>query len=210
MNKTENEIWKPIPKAWFIEISSHGVVRTLNRVTQTKKGSRTVKGKILKQHCNENGYLYVSFRVNGKSISKRVHRLVAEAFLPNSDNLPEINHKDNSPLNNDVSNLEWCTHKYNMQYREKYGVSNTEAQGHPLFAVNLKMPEVLCFRSQGEAGRKLGVNQGHINSVLKFKRKTAGGYWFTNDDSNAIEAVRRKFGDSTANKVKELMKYKKL
>ena len=84
-----------------------------------------------------------------------------------------MNHIDNDPTNNSVSNLEWCTHKYNIAYREKYGVSAreaTKALRHPIFAVDLNTSEVFWFESQYEAARQLGVNRGNIYSVLRGQR----------------------------------------
>ena len=72
--------------------------------------------KYLSSKITEYGYLVVNLTHNGINKSKRVHRLVAEAFIPNPDNLPEINHKDENKLNNNVDNLEWCNRTYNNNY----------------------------------------------------------------------------------------------
>lgn len=75
------------------------------------------KGQPLKPHDNGYGYLIVDLHdLSGEKKHKKVHRLVAEAFLPNPKNLPEINHKDENKHNNFVSNLEWCTSSYNKRY----------------------------------------------------------------------------------------------
>lgn len=140
-----------------------------------------------------------------------VHRLVAQTFIPNPDNLPEVNHKDCNPTNNNVSNLEWITRKGNNQYRNKYGVSYKEAaRKKPVCAINLDTLEVYRFPSQTEASRVLGANVGHINDVILGKRNHTHGYWFTNADNNAIEATRVKLGNSMARKVEELMINKEL
>ena len=173
------EVWKPHPEFWFVEVSTLSRVRTLDRYVNQGNKNRFVKGQILKQYGNRGGYLYVVFKVNGKTVNRKVHRLVAQTFIPNPDNLPEINHKDNDKTNNCVNNLEWCTHEYNIAYREKYGV----ALNRPLYAVNLKTLEVLQFRSQSEASRGLGIKQPNINGVIKGRYKQAGGYWFTEDES---------------------------
>lgn len=177
------EVWKSYQKAPWIEVSTLGNVRTLDRLVPCGKGTQFVKGRVLKQFSSRQGYLRVTFSINGKSIKKQVHRLVAETFIPNVENLPQVNHKDCDRTNNCVSNLEWCTGSYNQKYREKYGVSNTEVLGRPLYVVNLKTYEVSKFPSQGVASRKLGVSQGNIYNVLKGQRKMAGGYWFTEDGS---------------------------
>ena len=76
---------------------------------------RGTKG-IMKQYDNGYGYLVVEFRKNGRRKHLRVHRLVAGAFIPNPENLPEVNHKDEDKHNNFVTNLEWCTSSYNKCY----------------------------------------------------------------------------------------------
>lgn len=74
-------------------------------------------GKITKGNTNHQGYkVYRLYKGNGQWKNYRVHRLVAQAFIPNPDNLPEVNHKDENKQNNRVDNLEWCTHKYNIHY----------------------------------------------------------------------------------------------
>ena len=206
----DNEVWKPYPDYPWIEGSSLGRVRTLDRYVRNKNGKRIVKGRILKQHHTNRGYMDVQLTVNGKRVHILVHRLVAQTFIPNPDNFTEVNHKDGNRTKNCVSNLEWCTHEYNMQYKEKYGVSAAEALGRPVYAVNLNTLEVSWFPSQSEASQKLSVNDGNLNSVLKGRYKQTGGYWFTYADENAVEATKQKFGSEVADKVKDLMKDKEL
>lgn len=206
MNKSDSGIWKNYPEFDFIQGSSIGRVRTLDRVVSNGKGMYVKKGRVLKQWYNNSGYLYVHSKVNGKKVNRSVHRLVAQTFIPNPDNLPEVNHINGDRTDNRLVNLEWCTHEYNMAYKEKYGVSAKEAAPKsPVYAVNLITAEVSRFRSQREAGRELGVNDGGINNVIKGRRNHTGGYWFTKADNNAAESTRNKFGDEVANKVAELI-----
>lgn len=188
MIENEKEVWKSHPDIPGIEVSSFGRVRTLDRVVSSENGTRFIKGRVLKQSDNGNGYLYVNIPIDGKQAKKYVHRLVARTYLPNPGNLPEVNHKSCIRDDNHVSNLEFCTRSYNRQYREKYGIS----LGSPVFAINLDTNEVSHFRAQREAGRKLGINQCDVNAVLKGRQKTAGGYWFVNDDKNADYAIKCK------------------
>jgi len=188
----ETEIWKKHPYIEKLEVSTFGRVRTLDKVVPSGKTTRFVKGRVLKQSDTGHCYLQVHFKVDGKPVNKYVHRLVAQAFIPNHDNFPQINHKDNDRTNNAVSNLEWCTAKYNSQYREKYGVSNTESQGRPLFAINLDTQEVSRFRSRSEASRMLGVSLGNISSVINGRRNHTHGFWFVNDDDKAADAIKNK------------------
>ena len=191
----ETEIWKAHPEYTGIEVSTFGNVRTLDRVVSSVRRTYLKKGRFLKQFENADGYLRVSIEVGGKRIMRSAHRLVAQTFIKNTDNLPQINHKDCNPSNNCVSNLEWCTVSYNQKYREKYGISNTESQGHPLFAINLSTLEVSQFRSQHEAGRALGIKQSNINAVIKGKLRQTGGYLFINADENAVDVVKKNLHD---------------
>ena len=191
----ETEIWKSHPDIVGIEVSSLGNVRTLDRVVPRKNGTYHTKGRVLKQSNGSNGYLQVSVKVDGKSTSKRVNRLVAQTFLPNPNNLPQVNHRDCDKTNNKVENLEFCTASYNAKYRDKFGISNAELKGHPLFAINLDTLEVSHFRSQGEASRELGVNRPDINKVVKGRAKQTGGFLFVNDDENAVDTINRKLHD---------------
>lgn len=208
MINTENQsaIWKTYPEYLFIEANQFGEVRTKDRIIVEKNGKkRHLKGRVLKQHDNGRGYMKVSVSTNGRVIRLYVHRIAASCFIPNPLNLPEVNHRDNDPTNNSVNNLEWCTRKYNIAYKEKYGTSAAEALGRPVVAVDLKTFKILRFESQHEAARQLGVDQRMVNMVIKGHRKTAGGYWFCNANENAVEKVRAEFGDKVANEVKKLM-----
>lgn len=205
----EQEIWKPYPDYPFIEVSSLGRVRTKDRYIILKNGNkRLVKGRVLKQQSLPNGYLNVNFRVNGKLINLRVHRIVATCFIPNPNGYLEVNHKDNNPRNNAVSNLEWCTHKQNIAYREQCGVSAKEyakVLRKPVIAVDLNSFKVLWFESQNEAACHLGAKVENVNRVIKGKLNKTHCCWFTNADENAVEKTRAKFGDDIAKKVEELI-----
>ena len=74
------------------------------------------KLKKMKQQTNDDGYKTVDLRNNGIRKIYKVHRLVTETYIPNPDNLPEVNHIDEDKTNNNVSNLEWCSHQYNIEY----------------------------------------------------------------------------------------------
>ena len=113
------EEWKSIPGyEGLYEVSSYGRVRSLDRYVKVKnKSYRLQKGKVLSPGINSYGYLQVFLCCNGKYKIITVHRLIAQAFLPNPDNLPMINHKDEDKTNNNVDNLEWCTQQYNSNYK---------------------------------------------------------------------------------------------
>ena len=185
---SDKEIWKIYPEYDFIEVSSLGNVRTKDHWVSGKNGSRRlIKGHTLKQYQERNGYMRVHFRVNGKTVNLCVHRMVATCFLPNEKGLPEVNHKDNDPTNNRLDNLEWCTRKYNEAYKKNFGTSPTQVLGRPVFAVDLKTGKILRFETRAEAAQQLGVNEGHICSVVKGERQQTGGYWFTENESEITE-----------------------
>lgn len=103
------EIWKEV-----VGFEGSYKVSNLGRVFSYKKVSR--KEHFMKP-CNDgNGYMIVCLRKQGKKYIKKVHRLVAEAFIPNPQNLPQVNHKDENKANNCVENLEWCSSRYNINY----------------------------------------------------------------------------------------------
>ena len=99
-------------------------------------------------------------------------------------------------MNNNASNLEWCTNEYNIAYREKYGKpAKGFVQKSPVYAVNLKTQETLWFESQREASRALGAEQSSINAVIKDRLNKTHGFWFVNDDGHAVDIVKRKLHD---------------
>ena len=191
----ETEIWKALPGVTGVEVSTFGRVRTLDRMVSSENGTRFLKGRVLKQRNDKDGYLLVHIKIDGKQTTKLAHRLVAQTFIKNADNLPQVNHLDCNRTNNNVENLEWCTASYNQKYREKYGVSQTEAVGHPVFAINLSTLEVTHFQSQNEAGQVLGADTGSISSVINGRLNKAHGYLFVRDDGHAVDVVKSKLHD---------------
>lgn len=112
------EEWRDIKEyEGFYQVSNLGRVRSIDRLALNKYGVRNkpLKGKILAQRTKD-GYKIVHLSVDGVDKNEQVHRLVAKAFIPNPNNLPCVNHKDEVKSNNVVTNLEWCTIEYNNTY----------------------------------------------------------------------------------------------
>ena len=128
--------------------------------------------KFLKPALSANGYCVVCFFVNHQNKTMYVHRLVAQAFLANPDNLPMINHKDECRTNNYIFNLEWCDAKYNNSYgtcRERAGKNIAK----PVYCVELDA----IFDSQKTAAEVVGLaNSTGISMCCKGRRQTAAGY----------------------------------
>ena len=144
---SESEVWKDITGyEGLYMISNKGNVYSVRR-----RDSRGIKcgGRILKPRYSGNGYLQVDLRNNGKRKTKYIHRLVTEAFIPNPESLPQINHIDEVKDNNNVENLEWCDSSYNINYGTR-----TERVSKKVRAVNVETGEIVTFSSVKEAEKK--------------------------------------------------------
>ena len=124
------EIWKDV-KGYegAYQVSSFGRVRSLDRKVPSKYGRfRKVKGMILKLRTDKDGYYKVNLKKNQKGKSSRVHRLVAEAFINNPENKPQVNHINGVKSNNNILNLEWATLSENRRHAYQTGLQNGEAR----------------------------------------------------------------------------------
>lgn len=158
------EIWKTIKIAPNYEVSNLGRVR--NR-----------KGLILRP-STAHGYYHVILMNNKKRICRTVHRLVAEAFIPNPNNYPCINHKDECRTNNTVDNLEWCTYEYNLNYgnRNKLASENRRFKQAKYSERNVRITlfntkEVIEVGTISEAEYITGVTRMRIRNSLSGNRK---------------------------------------
>lgn len=113
------------------------------------------------------GYLQAHLWKNGERKPGLVHRLVAETYIPNPSNLPQVNHKDEDKTNNNADNLEWCSAKYNMTYG-----SRQDENCIPVLCVETNT----IYKSMTEAEHKLGVHQSGISQCCRGIYKTAGGF----------------------------------
>lgn len=144
------------------KISTNGKVYSLKR----KKIKRT--------DTNRNGYESVNLFKNGRGKHFLVHRLVAQAFIPNPNNYSFVNHIDGNKLNNDVNNLEWCTWSQNMIHAYSHGL--VKPLTTKVIQYTLASEKVKEWDSIKEACDTLGISHGNISKVCCGKRKRAGGY----------------------------------
>ena len=154
------------------QVSNTGLVRSLDRVT-TGNRNRTLNGKLLKQGIKDTGYFVVALCKDGKPITKSVHRLVATAFLPCSDETLDINHKDGNQKNNNADNLEWCTHRENVQHAYDIGLHKpnrilTEEQ--IAYAKEVYVPRSQKY-SSGALARKFGVDRTTVWRAIHGRKK---------------------------------------
>lgn len=177
------EIWKKIDNCDNYEISSLGRVRSIDSTVIRSNGRpMTVVGKILSTHKSVKGYVNISLYDNNKKHHRyQVHRLVANAFIPNPDNLPQVNHKDEDKENNNVDNLEWCTLNYNINYgNRKARLSNSNRNNPKLSRIILQydkdMNLVKEWASMNEIKRVLNYSIGSIYNCCQLKYKQAYDY----------------------------------
>ena len=148
-------------------------VSNLGRV----KSFKGVSERILKIGVDRYGYISINLFKNNKRKLCKVHRLVAEAFIPNQDNKPQVNHIDEVKTNNMVSNLEWVTAKENSNHGTRTE-KMIKTQGIKIRAIDIANGEWNDYCSQRECARELGLAGSSINKCLKGKRRHVGGYVF--------------------------------
>lgn len=159
------EIWKPVVGyEGLYEVSNLGRVKSL------------ITSRILKPGRHNIGYLIVSLTINKKSRMRYVHRLVAEAFIPNPDNLSVINHKDEDKTNNHYLNLEWCTQKYNNHYSKVWEKSSLIKNKKPILQFTKDGEFVAEYPSGYSAYKLTNIHQTSISACCRGKLKSAGDY----------------------------------
>lgn len=172
------EIWKDVVGyEGFYQVSNKGNVRSVDREVKCSNSTRFYKGKTLSPCIDDKGYARVLLAIAGRHKSCQVHRLVATAFLDNENNLPEINHKDENPMNNCVDNLEWCSKVYNLEYgtgRER------SIQSHKIAVQQLDLDGnvIAEFDGVNSAARSIGKpnDATAITKCCSGTRRTAHGY----------------------------------
>lgn len=171
------EIWKDIPGfEGLYQVSNYGRVKSLNY-------RRTGKEQILKYEIHPKGYSRLGLHSNNGVKYFFIHRLVAQAFIPNPDNLPQVNHKDEDKTNNRVDNLEWCSAKENMVYNDGQKRRGKINRNHPnkskpvgQYTLDFPCKLIKVWPSTREIERALGYSTGNISQVCNGKRKYAYNY----------------------------------
>lgn len=174
------EIWKSIKRFEGYEVSNQGRVRSIPRIVTDKNGIEYFhKGKILSQYKSKKGYCKVQVAKHNES----VHRLVAETFIPNPNNKPQVNHINGDKNCNYVWNLEWVTLQENIQHSIENNLhsitgltKHNESRKRKVGQYDLNNNFIAEYESASEAGRILNTSRGNIQQVCDGKRKKCKGY----------------------------------
>lgn len=158
-----NEIWKDIKDyEGLYQVSNLGNVK------------RKKDNYVFKKSKNSSGYRVVTLTKNKIEKSVSVHRLVANAFIPNPKNKSQINHIDGNKMNNIIDNLEWCTASENMEHAYK---NNLEIlKGKKIIQYDNNMNIIKIWNKISDAEKQLNISHGKISMVCRGKRNKAGGY----------------------------------
>lgn len=195
------EIWKDI-KGYkgLYQVSNLGRVKSLERYQQNHSKLQKVEEKLKTIHTKSNGYQYVQLYKDNIMKNLHIHRLVAQAFIPNPENKPQINHIDGNKQNNNIDNLEWSTSNENNKHKWDIGLqkpskkqsiitkgNNRKYKSKPIDQLDLNGNYIRTWLNAHEASRQLGIDRSTISQCCRGGRrnKTAGGYkWrFANEIS---------------------------
>lgn len=173
------------------QVSDKGHVRAANRLDAN--GLRR-EGRMIELILSNSGYYVVTLTKNGKGKQFRVHRLVAEAFIPNPNKLSMINHKDENRTNNCVENLEWCDVTYNNNYGSRLNKVAMKL-GKPIVGKNLVTGEEKFYFSQGLAARDLHISSRGISKVICGERSKYKGWEWRNATEEEVKAAYELAGE---------------
>ena len=179
------EEWKDIFQFNGYEVSNLGKVRGKDRFCG--KRSSIVKGKELTQIPNRKGYVEVRLFLDSKSTAKIVHRLVANAFIPNCDNKSQVNHIDGNKLNNRIDNLEWVTNSENQLHAYSLGLQPSRA-GENNIKAKITDKDVTLLKQLYNSGKSVVEVSNIMNISLSSTRHIIYGKTWK---SNITSIVRR-------------------
>lgn len=181
-------IWKQCDSLDGYEVSNTGLLRSVDRfVPRSDTGTLVLyRGTTIKPQIDGCGYARVRLSVGGRSISRRVHRLVATAFLENTRSYPEVNHIDGIKTNNNVDNLEWCSASHNQKHAIDNGLKVIKfGDGSPRYtgsvtAINAS-GEIVAVMRGNEDMRRNGFDYRLVSAVILGKRRTHNGCTFSKE-----------------------------
>lgn len=200
---TPEEVWLPIVGyEGYYEVSSHGRFRSLDRTVLFRTtGSKFEKGRIKTPSVNNKGYYIIGLWKDRKRKTFNCHRILAETFIANAENLPAVNHKDLNKLNNALDNLEWCTYQYNTQHAAAAGkmvggknnlgkVNERCVFSKPIVQLSSDERTIIAFYPCAQEAGRQGYCGSSIRKCLRKERPHHKGYmWYYLSDVSAISLL---------------------
>ena len=174
-SKTE---WREVKEYSNYEVNQLGEIRHKKRQ------------KILKPRDNNGGYQYVNFKINGKNTNFAVHRIVANAFIPNPNGYTEVNHKDYNKKNNCVNNLEWVSSSQNKQH-SYLKQENKKSRGKAVNQYTKEGTFLKTFDSVSDAAKELGCCVAAISNCCLGRTKTSQGFRWSFVESSTTKYERK-------------------
>lgn len=174
----ENEVWKDIEGyEGLYQVSNIGNIKSLERdVVYSNSAIHHYEEKLLKPSKIGGGYLQVTLSKDGEAQNVLVHIIIANAFIPNPNNLPQVGHMDDNKENNTIDNLYWTTAKENNTHNGRH-LRVAEKRSKKVLQIDKNTNEVVAeFPSASQAARETGFSQGNISSCCKGVYKQAYGY----------------------------------
>ena len=175
--------WREIKGFPHYRINRHGQVKRLDAVVVDSRGiSYKRKGRILNNRKTPGGYVQVDMSEDGVVHGRFVHVLLANAFIPNPDNLPIVNHKDENPSNYDLSNLEWCDYSYNAKYSVDKIKKAHIKEMRAVIRINPKTGEETEYEGIRIAERENNANRSNIRYAIIHNSICKGYKWRYKDE----------------------------
>lgn len=176
--ESKKEIWKDVLNyEGLYKVSNYGRIKRTTKTIKKKNGVLyLIKEKEKKPYTNKNGYSYVTlYNAHYKAKTIQVHKLVAQSFISNPNKYPCINHKNENKLDNRVENLEWCSYKYNINYKNAH-IKSSISHKKKILQFSLDNVFINAFDSAIDAKQKTKIDNGSISRCCYGKSKTAGGF----------------------------------
>ena len=175
------ENWKDI-KGYegYYQVSNEGRVRSLKRTISNNGGAQELEGKTKSTRIKNSGYEITDLYKNGERKTFMIHRLVADAFIPNHDNKSQVNHIDGNKLNNRVDNLEWVCqsenviHSYECIREDKSNINAVSAMNKANSKKVMCLNDGSIYNSASEAAKQVGISSSLLMRCCRGERKSAG------------------------------------
>lgn len=170
--------WRDIPNFPHYKINKSGQIKRIDAIIKDSNGLEFFRrGRILNNRKHKNGYIQVDMCENGISHTKFVHVLLATVFIPNPNNLPLVNHIDENPSNNDLSNLEWCDYSYNAKHSINKIRKGHEKEQKAVYRIDVNTNEEVRYNGIREAARENKIYHSNIRYAILHNSRCAGYKW---------------------------------